>query len=171
MLTLEERAIRAVKRRNKKAALEFPLFPSLFAVTFESQVERITHQSVAAESHFERLREFDRAKFAQAMLLRAVFEAHVTPEVLQAQDERVVRIFGNRGVFSGPEYAGAKYADFWWHRVKESVPVWAQTHCPNKQFHGWNVYRREGKCPTCGCHLLAIHQPPTMRQLPLRIQP
>lgn len=40
-LTLQQRAERAAKRRNKQVAQEYPLFAQQFAVTIESQVERL----------------------------------------------------------------------------------------------------------------------------------
>jgi hypothetical protein len=154
-LTLTQRAQRAAKKRNRKIARACPLFAEQFAVTVESQVERLQQQEVAAANYLERLRQFDREKAAYALILRGVVAAHVTVEELAALDARLQRIHGGHGLYSEAEHMGARWADFWWQIVRDLSPDYAQAHCPNTKYHEtW-----AGQCPTCKRLLTTTHNP------------
>ena len=152
-LTLEQRAQRAAKKRNREIARAYPLFAEQFAVTVESQVARLQRQEIAAGQHLERLRQHEREAAAYAQTLRGVVAAHVTAEDLAALDARLQRIYGGHGLYSEAEYMGARWADFWWQIVRDLAPDYAQTHCPNARYHEtW-----AGQCPTCKRLLTTAH--------------
>lgn len=147
-LTIEQRAQRAAKRINNKLAKTHPLFTEQFAVSVESQVERLTRLDAGAEKAFEFMRQNSCKAWERGLRLRAVI-ADLAPNDFDEYEQRYQRIYGTRGKYSEPEYAGANLADWWWQAVKVLVPVWAQANCPNGQFHEWKIYKQSGKCPTC----------------------
>ena len=148
-MQIEERAKRATKRKNKKIAKRYPLFAEQFAVTVESQLTRLEKQETDNDKYFENMLNQERAKYGRAMKMREHFEANVSPEIFAEYDARAQRIYGNRGKYSQPEYSGAFYLDWWWARMVEFVPSYAQEHCPNNNFHELEMYQAKGECPTC----------------------
>jgi len=153
MQTIEQRAKRAVTRKNNKLAKSHPLFAEQFAVTVESQIVKLEKQEVDNDSYFGNMLDKEREKYEQAMKLREVFAANVSPEVFAEHDARAQRIYGNRGKYSLPEYSGAFYKDWWWSRMVDFVPAYAQANCPNASFHELEMYQAEGQCPTCKTRL------------------
>ena len=153
MLNIQQRAKRAAARTNNKLEKRYPLFAEQFAVTAESQLERLQKIDVATDNHFEALQNAERKMFDLAMKRRSICEANMPPELFAEQDARAYRIYGTRGKYSQPEYSGAFYANWWWHVLKEFVPSYAQAHCPNVQFHDWEIYQAKGECPTCKTRL------------------
>jgi len=152
-MDIQQRAKRAVARKNNKLAKEYPLFASEFAVTVEDQVKRLQKMDASTDKHFEQMLEADRARYKVAMMYREVCAANMPAEKFAEFDARAYRIYGNRGKWSQPEYSGSFYADWWWQCIKEFVPSYAQAHCPNFQFHNWEIYQAEGECPTCKTRL------------------
>lgn len=153
MLNIEQRAKRAAARKNNKLAKAYPLFAEQFAVTVESQVERLQKTDLSIDAFFEHLRNIERELYALAMERREICKAFMPADKFSEHDARAYRIFGTRGKLLLPEYAGSVYADWWWQAIRDYVPQYAQTHCPNSQFHEWKVYQAEGKCPTCKTRL------------------
>ena len=149
MLNIEQRAKRATARKNKRIAKAYPLFAEQFAVTVEIQIVKLERQEANNDRYFENMLNQERAKYERAMQMREIFKANVLPEIFAEHDARAKRIYGNRGKYSQPEYSGAFYLDWWWARMVEHVPSYAQENCPNNNFHELEMYQAKGECPTC----------------------
>jgi hypothetical protein len=153
MLNIEQRAKRAAARKNNKLKKSHPLFAEQFAVTVESQIVRLEKQEADNDKYFENMLNKEREKYERAMKMREVFKANVSAEIFAEQDARAYRIYGKRGKYSQPEYSGAFYLDWWYSRMVEFVPSYAQANCPNASFHELEMYQAEGQCPTCKTRL------------------
>lgn len=152
MLTITQRAERATKRRNKKIAQDYPLFADQFAVSVESQVERLKFQDVEADKHLARHKAFDEMQFALGMKYREVAKSEMPDEQWQNYEARYQRIFGKRDL-SGQ----AAFLADWWHcALRENSSAWLQSHCPNAEWHALKAYQQAGRCPCCGRHLTPL---------------
>lgn len=150
-LTLDERAKRNTTRLNNKTRKRYPLFAEAFATTPDVQRERLQRLGEHAERATELLRQHSLAAWQRGVERRAAIAQLVTPAVLAECDAKWEFMYGvGKTFYKSPEQNGCYYADHWWQCAKQHALEWAQTHCPNAQFHEWNMYRREGKCPTCG---------------------
>ncbi len=146
MLTIEQRAARAAKKRNRKIAQAYPLFADQFAVSVESQVERLKAQDVEAAQHLERHRKFDEMQFALGMKYREIAKSEMQENVWQDLENRYQRIFGKRDI-SGQ----AAFLADWWHcALRDNNSAWLQNNCPMSEWHALEVYQRAGRCPCCG---------------------
>jgi hypothetical protein len=161
-LTLEQRAKRNATRLNNKTKKRYPLFADQFATTIEKQTERLRQLDVATAGSADRLREMSRAMWQNGIERRAALALVISAEELTQCDAKWETIFGANGISPrSPDQGGEYYADHWWTCAKQYAPAWAQEHCPNIICHTEAVYRREGKCPTCG-RLLTSVQPVTL---------
>lgn len=152
MLTIEQRAARAAKRRNKKIAQAYPLFAEQFAVSVESQIERLKFQDAEADKHLERHKNFDEMQFALGMKYRGIAKSEMPAEQWQSLDDRYQRIFGKRDL-SGQ----AAFLADWWHcALRDNGSPWLQSNCPHAKWHELETYQQAGRCPCCGRHLTPL---------------
>jgi hypothetical protein len=162
-MPIERRAARAAKKRNRKIAQAYPLFADQFAVSVESQVERLKIQDAKADELLARHKSFDEMQFALGMQYREVAHTEMPAEQWQDYEARYLRIFGRRDL-SGQ----AAFLADWWHcALRDNGSKWLQNNCARAEIHEWECYRREGKCPNCGRSLtpLAPVAGPTAQQM------
>lgn len=115
MLSIEQRAERAVRRKNKLLAKEYPLFADQFETTFDDQVKRIEKQDADNVLYFERLRQGELDAWQRSLELKEQARQIMPIEVFLDYEKRYERIYGSRpGKYHEPEYVGRFAAD-WWH--------------------------------------------------------
>ncbi len=144
-LTLEVRAARAARRRNKKIAARYPLLAEQLAVTVESQVERLKAQDAANEDFFIRLSEGNERAWERAAIRKAVAMQIFTPQLFAEYELRFDRIYGRYL----RKDTGDSAADWWWCALRDNNVPWCWDHCPNEALHNNRYHREKGYCPTC----------------------
>ena len=121
ILTAEQRAARAVKRKNKKIAQEYPLFAEQFAVTLEEQVKQIEKQDATNLIYFENLRKGELEAWERACAAKEKARLLLPPEKFKDYETRYQKIYGSRpGKYSEPEYVGYYAADWWNCALREN---------------------------------------------------
>ncbi len=159
-LSLEIRAERAARRRNKKIAARFPLFADQFAVTPESQAERLVKQDASNVIYSERLKASVLRKWEEAQEYKEIARQFLSEDLFTNYEARYQRIYGSRGEYSKPEHVGHFAADWWWCALRDHDVSWCWEHCGNESYHSRDWYRLEGRCPTCHKPLLPPEQKP-----------
>jgi hypothetical protein len=152
MLSIAQRAERAARKRNKKIAQEYPLFAGQFDVTVESQVERLEKQEIDNEKFFKRIHELNERQYREGLVYRDVASMELSPEKFAEYETRYQRIFGNRSIDAQGEWL----VDWWHCALRDNGSSWLQNNCPRSEMHEWEVYQREGRCPSCGRHLTPL---------------
>lgn len=164
-LTIDQRAARAAKRANKKMAQKYPLLVDQFSVTVESQVTRLTKQDEFTENWVERMRVSNIQAWERGMRYREIAIANLAPELVDEIERRYQRIYGARGMYSLPEYAGYDLADWWWCNLRDLNVTWCWENCLNSNYHNLEMHRKNGKCPTCHKPLEPVAETPKTEQI------
>jgi len=149
-------AERAAKRKNKKIAERYPLFPDHFATTAEAEKARILRQRIEADEWLAKLKRLSLEAWERGKQYREVAKRLLPRDEFERLDQKWSRLFGNRD----PEWDGALLSDFWFEAIYGTE--WAFEHCPNKRWHNnpvwylprWNFllgrWIKTECCPTCG---------------------
>lgn len=156
-VTIEVRATRAAKRQNKKIAAAYPLFASQFAVTADSQIERLLHQDEANLAYGERLEASNHRAWERAKVRKGVAQDFLPADKFADYEARYQRIYGHRSY----DYAGHAAADWWWCALRNNDVPWCWDHCPNAVYHTTDWHRRTRLCPTCHKPLAPPEPEPT----------
>jgi hypothetical protein len=144
-LTIEVRAERATRKRNKKIAALYPLLADQLAVTVESQVARLQKQETDNATVFERWKIAEIKAWEHGLMLREVARQCLPAEDLESFDFRFLRMFGPKRW----QDCGAYLADWWWCSMRDMDVEWCWDNCPNEILHDYDFIRKDGRCPTC----------------------
>ena len=92
------------------------MFADQFSTSIAEQTERIKRQDAENEVYFERLRQAEIEAWERAMTYREQARQILDPILFEDFEKRYQRIYGSRGEYSKPEYAGYSALD-WWHNI------------------------------------------------------
>jgi hypothetical protein len=146
-LTLDQRAQRAAKRRNRQIAARYPLFADEFATTVDAERQRILRQQEQGKRVIERLAELNLAAWTEGQQLRQVALTCVPADVFAERDATFQKIHGHRP----REQIGSNFADFWWQVLRNHAPAdIKQACCPHAGHHHDLRYWSNSPCPACG---------------------
>ena len=152
-LSLNQRAKRAAKMRNKRTHLELPLLDPVlegagFLTTEDEQRERLEKQEQENDRYFARIDASGEIFLERASERRSIIADRVDAETLSLLDLGAAKSW-----LTGHP---ARMADYWWQRLKQYAPDVAQEKCHLKEMH--NMYGRWHEfCPGCG---LRLEKPP-----------
>lgn len=151
-LTLEVRAERAARRRNKIIAEKYPLFADQLAVSKESQVVRLIDQEEKNYKFFERLTISFELAWQRGLFLREIASRYLPEDEFECFEYRFLHIFGKRRWQDSGHYL----CDWWWCALRDMDVAWCWDNCPNINFHNEIWARNSGECPTCHKPLDAV---------------
>jgi hypothetical protein len=117
-LTIDQRAQRAAKRRNRQIAARYPLFADEFATTVDAERLRILRQEEQGKRMIERLAQLGLAQWEKGQEMRRVAQELVPTDVFAAKDAHFQRWHGHKP----PEWAGGFLADLWWCVLRDYAP-------------------------------------------------
>ena len=157
-LTVEQRARRAVTRRNNKIAERYPLFAEQFATTYDDELARLRAQDTANKVYFAKMQVAEAQAWARGARRRRVAKRLLPREQFIELDAKFWHTYPLAR--EKAQWFGAKFADWWWQALRGTP--WAFEHCPNARYHnqpGWwmprynylhKVFVTPIRCPTCG---------------------
>jgi len=156
MLTLEQCASRAAKRKNNKLERTLPLLAEQWATTPEAEMERIVRQRTAAQEHLKRMAEANVEQWHVGEQRR-----QIAAEILPAETwQHWASLWERTYPYAKPESDGYHLADWWWEALRGTS--WAFENCPNLLRHcdptwwqpHWHFLLEQFvdtvECPACG---------------------
>jgi hypothetical protein len=165
-LSLDTRAERRAKRRNKKLLERNPLLAdeiidgSLrnWLTTPAAEKEALVGIIESADDLFVRLAKGMRRNARRAATYRELVARYITPEQLAAADRQITAYPRD------PVYA----VEYWFKYLARVNPPEAHRRCANRPLHE-GMRHFHDRCPCCGKPLNRIVEPPMPEQVKLEI--